>query len=347
MSLFGKVLLFIFALITFGLGAWIIALPILAYLFLPPILRSRGKSAPRQAFSNGVPGRRSGMPVVKILGAVLLLLALIGIAEGGTFSPVVFGVPGVLLLAAPKAVSSLASSAKPVEDSILLRGSLLPFRWFAVARVYFSTRDPAGALSGLGERILFLSNPAELFIVFSTTALGRGTAERGILERMRSAAVTLSPLGVYLLPQEGKHAPEETSLRRRVKIPDGGFAHFLSSAHYDSILVEARNGVVEAVDVHDGAWGGSALNRPVSRPRSTVFLKEVLEAAFQRSGIPRPNEYTTFLSSMAATVGETLGQRIFESAVEDDDQAVAVSSLGTPKVFLSRVQLGAITSIYE
>ena len=345
MGLLTRGLLFFIVLIALGLSAWIIALPVLAFLLLPPILRRRGKTASQRG--SGGSGRRNGLPGAKILGAVLVLLALVGIAEGGTFSPIVFGVSGLILLAAPKAISSLASKANPVDDSILLRGSILPFRWFAVAAVYASTRDPAGALSGLGERMLFRSNPTELYVVFSTSALGRGKAERAILERMRSAAMTLSPLGVYLLPHEGRHAPEETALRSRVKVPDGGLAQFLSSSRYDSILIEARNGVVEAFDVHDGEWGGSALDRPVSRPHSTVFMKEVLESAFKRTGAPRPNEYTSFLSSMAATVGETLGQKMSESAVPDDDQVVEVSSLGTPKVLLSRVQLRAVTSVYE
>jgi hypothetical protein len=349
MGLLTKGILFIFALAMLGLGAWMITLPIFAYLFLSPILRSRRRSAPQRVSSNGDPARRRGLPVVKLLGVVLLLLGLIGFAEGGTFSPIAFGVPGLLLLAAPTFVSSSASSAKPVEDSILLRGRFVPFRWYAMAEVKVSTRDPAGALSGLGERILFVSGPAPgLFVVISVMALGRAGAEGAVFDRMRAAARALSPLGVYLLPLDAKEASEVSSLPPRTKPPEGDLSQYLTSADYGAFLVEAKNGAVEGYSLHGPSGkGASALTRPTGRPPSTVFLSEMLRAAFQRSGAPHPDEYVIFLSSMAATMGETLGQRITESAEGEHGQVLLVSSLGTPKVRLCRAQLRAISEVYE
>lgn len=349
MGLLAKVFLFFFALLAFGLGAWIIALPIFAYLFLPPILRSRGKSAPQRASSEGGPSRKSGLPIVKFLGVTLLFLGLIGVAEGGTFSPIMFGVPGILLLAAPRVLSSLASSARSVDDSILLRGRVVPFKWYAIGEAKVSTRDPAGALSGLGERVLFVSSPApRIFIVFSAVALERAGAERAIFGKMRATARALSPLGVYLLPLEAKEASEVSVLPPRTEPPERDLPQYLVSADYGAFLVEAKNGTVDAYSFHGpGGKGASALERLNSRPLSTVFLGEMLRAAFQRGGAPHPDEYATFLSSMAATVGETLGQRITESADGQDGQVLLVASLGTPKVRLSRPQLRAISDLYE
>jgi len=289
------------------------------------------------------------IPAARIVGALLLLLSLIAIAAGGTFSPFVFGVPGFLLLAVPAIVPSIASNAKPVEDSIVLRGRFFPFKWFAIAEAKFSTRDPSRALSGLGETVLFVSGPApRFFIVFSALAPGRVGAEESIFGRMRAAAMALSPLGVFLLPLDAGEAAEVSALPRRMRPPEGDLSGYLSSADYRAFLAEAENGVVTAFSFHrPGGRESSALERPRFRPVSTLFLGEMVRGALQRSGAPRPDEYTTFLSSMAATVGETLGQRITESAQGQEGQVLLVASLGTPKVRLSRAQLRAVTSVYE
>ena len=346
MGLLTKVFLLLIALVTLGLGVWLVSLLIFAYLLLSPLLWVRGSRSMRRS-SGDHPVGSSRLPLAKTAGVLLVFLALAGVAAGGTSSPFVFGVPGVMFLAAPVVGPLLASRAKPVADSILLRGTFVPFRWFAVASVKASTRDLAGALSGLSERILVLRSPAEVFVVFSTFAFGSEAAQQAIFEKMRSAAMKLSPLGVYLLPWEGRHAEEPVSLRSRMKLPREGLTDFLSSADYESVLVEGRNGVVGSIDLHGGAWGASALSRPASRPGSTLLMRGALEAALQRSTPLRPDEYAIFLSSMAATVGETLGQRVVESEVQDDDKAVAVSSPGTPKVLLSRAQFRAVASVYE
>jgi hypothetical protein len=348
MGLLTKVLLFFIALVALGLGAWIIALPIFAYLFLPPILRAKGGYKTRERVAENLPSRRNGLPSTRVVGAVLLLLSLIAIAAGGTFAPFVFGVPGLLLLAATGFVSSVSSRARPVEDSVLLRGRFFPLKWFAIAEAKFSTRDPARALSGLQERIIVCGSAPRFFVVFPAVALGRARAEGAIFGRMRVAARTLSPLGVYLLPLDAKEAAEVSSLPSRTTPPKGNLSQYLASADCGAVLLEARNGAVDAYSFHGSSGkGGSALERPKLRPASTTFLGEIIEAAIGRNGLPRPDEYTVFLSSMAATVGETFGQRITESVQGQEGQVLLVASLGTPKVRLSRAQFRAVTFAYE
>ncbi|TLX95949.1 MAG: hypothetical protein E6K96_06690 [Thaumarchaeota archaeon] len=58
---------------------------------------------------------------------------------------------------------------------------------------------------------------------------------------------------------------------------------------------------------------------------------ELLQAAAQRTATPKPDMYVEFLSSMAATEGETLGQRITQTVQASDNQLLLAASLGSPR----------------
>jgi len=344
-----RVGLFVLGIVAASFGAWIITIPILAFLFLPPLFAKR-RSLGQRGWEPKAEPKRGSLPVRKIAGAILLLLSLVAVSVGGTLSPIVLAVLGFLVLLRPD-LGSRFLGAKPVEDSILLRGEVNPFKWFALAEAKISTRDPTGALSGVSERLLLLSTPApRMFFVFFETSVRRSGAEERIIRRMQAVARALSPLGVYLLPLDSKEALEASTLADRMDTPEGSLQQNLSSADYGSALMEARNGVVSAFELrarHEGKRRSSALGRPKERPRATIFLREFLQAAAQRMGTPQPDRYVTFLSSMAATEGETLGQRITQMVEGPGDQALQVASLSGPSVELSRAQLRAITRVYE
>ena len=61
----------------------------------------------------------------------------------------------------------------------------------------------------------------------------------------------------------------------------------------------------------------------------------------------KPDAYTTFLASMFATEGETIGERVSEAGSAGDPHEVLVQSLGTPAVQMSRAQLRAINRVYS
>ena len=341
--------LLLVALFSFALGAWIVGVLIFAYLFLAPVLGRTRKPRAQGKDGKADPPPARHLPLARIAGVLLLVLSAVAIAEGGTFSPVVFGAPGLTLLALPGAASSLESRARPIDGSILLRGSIFPLRWSAIAELKISTRDPVGAISGLNERILYLTLPSpRLFVVFSTRSLRKAGAEDSIVGRMRVVARALNPLGVYLLPMDGKDASALLSLLGRMKQPQGNVVQFASSATFGALQLEADGGVVKAFEFHPAEGRGAPALPPLrGRPSSTVFLNEILQAALRRWGAPRPDQYAAFLGSMAATEGETLGQRLTELASGGDGQALQVASLGTPKVELTRAQLQGVTRIYE
>jgi len=345
-----KVVLFLLAILVIPFGGWVISALIFAYLILPPLLHRRRKGSSAE---NPRAKGRGPISAGRALGGVLLALSLVALASHGTLSPIVFGVPGLLLVFRPRFLSGISLRVKPVKDSILLRGRFLPFGWFALAEAKVSTRDVEGAVSGMNERVLLLSAPApRIFLVFATSSISRSRAEEVTLKRMQVAARALRSLGVYLLPLDASGAFELPQLRAaRVDLPGQNIQHSLSASDYGALCVEAVHGFVARFELYERSYGkgapGSLLAKPNRRPGSSTTLRELLSAATQRTGTPKPDRYVEFLSSVAATEGETLGQRITQTVQASDSRLVLVASVGSPQVELSRAQLKAVTTIYE
>jgi len=349
-----KALLFVLALTLLGLGAWPFSVLIFAYLFVPPLLRRRGDGAAAPTQPAMGPRKKHTVSTPKIVGAILLVLGLIALASGGTFSPIVFGVPGlVLLLGSPRKLLPGVGALKATEGSVLLAGRFLPFERFALAEAKVSTRDAEGALSGMRERLLLVPSPKpRTFLVFSTVSLGRRTAEEELIHRMRAAAKALGPLGVYLLPVDSRDALEVCLMggsRIRGVRPEN-LLQFLSSADFGALAIEAEHGFVTSYELYekgDGSGHGGILSEPGNKLEGSVMLREALEAVSQRVGAPKADGYVAFLSSMAATEGEPLGQRITQVAGGSERQPLQVASSGSPRVEISRAQLRVISRIYE
>jgi hypothetical protein len=342
-----KVGLFVLALFGAAVGAWIIATPILAFLLLQSLLRGkRGKPAR----SGGV-AKRSARSWSKAVGGILILLSLAALFSGGTLSPVVFFVAGMALLLRRRLSVRMAAWFVPIENSILLRCRLNPVRWSAVAEVKVSTRDIEGALSGINERLLLVSSPApRVFALFTANSFGRGSAEDQLMRRMQSTARALVPLGIYLLPLDSAEASAATTLQSaRIETPTEDQREFVSASDYGAAVVEAQHGFVTSFELYTRPDGGlktaSLLSEPTERSQALLTLREFIHEALQKTGAPHPDSYTSFLGSMAATEGETLGQRLTQ-AKGQKGQVLLVASAGTTQVELSRAQLQAVAKVY-
>ncbi len=340
--------LFLFALFLAGLGAWIIAIPILVFLILPSLLRrKRGKHAQNV----GTAGREAGF-WLNALGVLLVLLSLVALSSGGVFSPVVFFVASMALLLRHRIRFHMAAQSSPVENSILLRSRLNPFRWYAVAEAKISTCDVPSALSGVSERLLLVSSPApRILLIFSTSSFGKSSAEDDLVGRVRSTARALVPLGVYLLPLDSAEAAATTQLQsEQIESHGDDLRQSISVSDYGAVAVEAQHGFVCSFELYSRPdktlKASSVLSGAKERSQTLVAVREFFQEALRKIGSPHPDRYTAFLSSMAATEGETLGQRITQTE-SGQGQVLLVASLGTPQVELTRAQLQAVAKVYE
>jgi hypothetical protein len=116
-------------------------------------------------------------------------------------------------------------------------------------------------------------------------------------------------------------------------------------------IVEAEHGFVKRLEMYTRS-DEDAKGTPVFSPLKTVdtgrlTLRELLHGVREKLGAPQPDRYSAFLSSISATQGEALGQRITETVPGGQEQVLLVASVGNPPVELSRAQLQAIAKIYE
>jgi hypothetical protein len=341
---------FLLAIILFGAGAWELTLPIFAWLFIPPVLRlRRGRSAPNDG------GKARGkFPVRGVLGGLLFFLAFLGYLAHGTFSPLVFASLGLLVVLWGKIpASALGSTLRPVEESILLSSSPLPFSWVAVAEVKPLTRDVGRALAGVAGTILVsASETPSIYVVVERRAMSERSAEEAVVSALREATLSLSPLGAYLLPLDSKQAvgllqPSCEALR----VEEGDWSTAVTSGTYDLLSIRQDKGFATALGLHRKVGQGrEGRGRIPSSPHEFAhppFLAEVFKAVGNRLTWPHPDQCTAFLSSLLATSGEPIGTRIVDAGSSSRPQMVLVKAQGSPPVELTRPQLRAVVRMYD
>jgi len=341
-----KTAAFLFALLALGAGALIIALPLLLYVFLPWILARRR----RDGGDGGTPSA-GGHRWLAYLGVFFLAVSLVALASGGVFSVLVFGGlgAGLVYLGAAQG-SGLPASLVPVSESILMKDRLLPFRWSSVVEVKCASGGLTRLLPALNGRfVVTLREKTGVFLLLQATALTEAEAERKLVGRIRELSKSLVAIGAYLFPVEAREAsPMVSHSCERVTLDLGNLDHSLSTQTFDSLAVSPRGHVVAALGAYQSDEGGhsrvtAAANQALKKP---VLVWEVAKALEKRVREGRPDDVTVFLSSLAATRGADIGERIVQ--VESDSTAtVMVRSLGTPEVELSRAQLRALVRAYS
>jgi hypothetical protein len=370
-----KALAVLVGLMLIPLGGWPVSAILFLYavsgLFLRGLRRGRGRtttagvSAPT-SLQQGVQAaptvgfkRSFGHPVRSLLGLAFLGLSAVAFSRGGTLSPFVFGGVGAVLLLWGTSLFRLGSlgSLRPVEESILLRGNLDPIHWFAMVEVKLATRQVGKALGGIDETVLVALGDGvpSIFVVLKTASLTLRGAEESLLARFGELTRISAPLGAYLLPLDSRSAvggPLSCSVEH-VEFDSKGWPSPVSTTDYDLLTVEARRGgFVHAVGAYRKEKVVRNANARVILPPATQQLSRpsLLWEVFQELGkkvqLPKPDGYTTFLASVFATGGETIGERVSEVGSTGSQNEVLVQSLGAPAVQISRAQLRAIARIY-
>lgn len=365
-----KGLAVIAGLMLISLGAW----PISALLFLYAAsgflfrgrrgARGRGATggvapaSPQQGAQAAPPVKfksRIGHPMLRILGLAFLALSAVAFTRGGTFSPLFFGGVGLVLLLRGTPLLRFGSlgSLRAVKESVLLRRSLDPVHWFAMAEVKLATKQVAKALGGIDETLLVTLGEGgpSIFVVLETTSFTMSSAEESVLARFAELARISGPLGAYLLPVDSEKGMGELLHRRfdRVELDSRGWPSPLSTTDYDTLAIDAkRGGFVRSVGAYKSSKSAAGATLPPAGQALTrpALLWEVFQELGKKFEWQKPDGYTTFLASMFATQGETFGERVTEAGGAGDQQQVLVQSLGTPAVLMSRAQLRCIASIY-
>jgi hypothetical protein len=331
------VVLFI-GLALLGTGFWPFGILCFGYLVLA--LRSGG--------GKGAPSPSRGRPGVSpryLLAGALVVLSLVAFASGGTFSPILFVSLAAVVLAWPMLpFSAFFSRVAPLEGTILLRSTAIPFVWHSVAEVKPGAEDLARALSSYEGRLM-IAKPGIVYAHVKAFAFDARSAEWKVTQEFRKIASSVQPGGAYLLPLDS--AASSQAFRKKISpAPTTGDA--LASPSPDLLVIDSSGGFVSRSGSYSTAPGPAS--RPVFPVRTRTLRKspltwEVLESLGKKLRWPEPDSFSNLLQSVHATRQEALSERL--ANLESSGAKVKVQALGGEEVELSRAQLRAILSIYS
>ncbi|MDA4117553.1 MAG: hypothetical protein OK455_04335 [Thaumarchaeota archaeon] len=402
MGWLAKAFLVFLAIAFFGIGLWFLSLPIFAYLVysMRPGRRKAGRmilvTPQSEDGAGGIAAARvSGGGRMRasrfewhwryLIGVSLLVVALVSVGAHGTYSPLVFGGVGLLLLLwAPISKSGHFPTAglTPVRESTVLTKRFLPFAWLTVAEVKFSTEEAIRALTVLRDNLIVTASNSEkpgIFLVIQVTASSYRSAEAQIADRLHRLASVLANRGAYLLPLDSGEVVNRFQKRLEplnlelednvvatighspydvlVVKPDG--AHAKSLGAYVRAAPTIGAGEIEAEIAEDksrkkgssSVVGLATLPRPRQKFERQPLLWEVISSLQERFRFSDPDSLTMFLNNMHLSRNAPLGQKLnLVSGGTEEGKAkgatVTVESLAGTPVELSRAQLRAIVKIY-
>ncbi len=277
-----------------------------------------------------------------MLASLFFILALVASHAGGTFSPLVFLSIGVaIVLSGVLRFGPSISSVKPVPGSILLRSRWFPLSWTSLVEVKFGTSQMARALSSIGCEMLLTTDSEKIsvYLPVRTLALSTPQADRKIVEKLALVAKSLGSKGAYVLPLDGAEAGAR--LAWSLKAVDLALEHgrngvvSLNSTQFDALvlkpeghLIRAASGYIKVPNVKEGTV---TLPSAGHKLQSQPLVWEALEVLAEKFQVREADAYTNFLSSVCATQGEGLGDRLANEG-RDGSATVMISSLGAQQV---------------
>jgi hypothetical protein len=213
----------------------------------------------------------------------------------------------------------------------------------------------ARALSSIGCEMLLTTDSERIsvYLPMRTLAFSAPQADSKIVEKLAPIARSLSAKGAYILPLDGKEAAAR--LTWSLKSVDLALEHgkngvvSLNSTPLDALLMKPEGHLLRAAAGYvklpnakkDAITFPSAGHKLGSQP----LVWEALEVLGEKFQVREADAYTNFLSSVCATQGEGLGERLVNEG-RDGSATVMISSLGAGQVELTRPQLRAIVRAY-
>ena len=328
-----------------SLGAWpvfLLAVVYLAYSFRKP-KPYRGIVNRQEAFPR--PRRPLGHYA---LGAFLFLVAAVALAAGGSFSPFVFSLSGLVVLFWPRLrTSGLASHIVPVRESVLLRSRLFPLHWHALAEVKLESKDETRGLASMDGRLLvFAGKTPSAFQVVSIYALDYKQAEEKVVKRLRRETRMLSQRGAHLLPLDSEDANARLSLvldRLSIRTED---LEAVTSLPFDVFALQVKEGLVVAHRAFriSETVGFPLIPFPDLSGARPPLLAEVVEKIGQKHGWPGPDEFSPFIAALDASRAEPIADRIVMKG--EREGKLLVETPGGAPVGVTRPQLRVLARIY-
>jgi hypothetical protein len=356
-----KGLVLVVGLMSLTLGFWPLWVPCFGYLAYSLWSATRRRNVYVMDRSGGAaqpprPNRPGLLKKRYLLAGLLLVLGLIAASDGGTYSPFVFiSLGAAVVLSGALLVNPRMSGLIPVPDSILLRSRWFPVSWISLVEVKFGTPRMSKALSSVGCEVLLTTDSERIsvYLPLRVLALSAPQADRRVVEKLAPIARQLSPRGAFVLPLDGRVAA--VRLTWSLKPVDLALEYgkngvvSLNSTPFDVLVLKPEGHLLERAAGY-AKFGSSTNSKPAlpssgRKLESQPLIWETLEVLSEKFQVREADPCTNFLSSVCATKGEGVGDRLVNEG-RDGASTVMVSSLGAGQVELTRPQLRAIVGAY-
>ena len=354
-----KGLVLVAGLVSLTLGFWPLWIPCFGYLGYSLWAVTRRRTVLVRDETKR--GRASGMgnKAFKkryVAACAFFALAAIAVAGGGTFAPWVFLSAGLMAVASGVLGRGPSfSEVRVVPNSILLKNRWLPFSWLSLIEVKFATQNIARSLASVGsEMILTVTNEnVSVYLPIRVRAGSVASAESRVSEKLAPIARMLSSRGSYALPLESEAAAERMDWSLKsvgIALEHGrdGVAS-LNSTPFDALVLLPSGHLLESaaayVIARTARRGRYRVPGRGKRLENQPLLWEALQKLAEERSPKGADAMTGFLSSISATRGESLGDRL-EGGGQTESGKVVIGSLGGAQVELTRPQLRAIVRAY-
>ena len=222
----------------------------------------------------------------------------------------------------------------------------------------------ARALSAVGQKmIIVISEKASVYLPVGVLALNSSSAEARAVEKLGLLTRSLGPRGAFPLPLESEDASSRLGWSLKPVKLELDDVSSLQSTPFNVLVLNPSGHVIESAGayvmkktVEEERKADGAVTREKAegfippanqKPSRPPLLWEALDILEEKFDVSEADSYTTFLSSVCATQGEAVGDRLVnEGESGPGGKNVFVSSLGAPRVELSKSQLRAIVRAY-
>lgn len=347
MALATKIILVLLLGLSIAFSAWLVALPVLGYLAWTIFHRKPVREA---ILVERQPKPGSNSPKRYLLGLGLLALSLVALSQGGRVSVAVLAaLGGLAIFGGSVRNSSVFGRVEPVDQSILLKRTAIPFGWLAVVEVKLAAGKLAGALSHVeGKMILKKGEKTGVYIVLQTFSLSRDSAERALAAKMRRLLSSLAPVEAYLLPLDSKDVAAMFSHGLAgEKVKEDDWPTSFKAAAFEVIVMRAAGGFLEAVGFYtrkDNQPSPPSIPTARQHLRRQPLLLETLETLDRMVPPPEPDSWAAFLASVYASRSLPVGQVL--QTQESSGTALMVKGMTPVSVKLTRSQLRTIARVY-
>jgi hypothetical protein len=257
-----------------------------------------------------------------LLTAFFLLVSLL---SGGRLSSVILASTLAFFLF----YNNVRGTVTQDENSIIMRDKVLPFFWYAIGKVKFTSQRYVESIAAIPNVSFMLRFKGDIYAIFSCIALRSNIATEKIFTKMREAQEAINSRGSYIIPVSFPKMNEILSLERinlKATISHGEIVSFRNKGERVFMVSSFRK-------------SGRKKSIPFPREKKLLSLNSILDGIHYQT-----DSESSFLLALTTIVRSGLLDGIREE--RHADGTISVRCLSSPSLEFEKREYEALMRIY-